>query len=78
MQVVYNRCAGLDVHKKTVVACVITPKSSSGWHKEIRTFTTMTQDLLKLSDWLTSHCGFADLMKFSERNNQGFGVFVSD
>lgn len=55
MQVVYNRCAGLDVHKKTVVACVITPKSSSGWHKEIRTFTTMTQDLLKLSDWLTSH-----------------------
>lgn len=55
MQVVYNRCAGLDVHKKTVVACVITPKSSSGWHKEIRAFTTMTQDLLKLSDWLTSH-----------------------
>ena len=55
MQVVYNRCAGLDVHKKTVVACVITPKSPSGWHKEIRTFTTMTQDLLKLSDWLTSH-----------------------
>ncbi|MHC5861217.1 IS110 family transposase, partial [Nostoc sp.] len=55
MQVVYNRCAGLDVHKKTVVACVITPKSPSGWHKEIRAFTTMTQDLLKLSDWLTSH-----------------------
>ena len=55
MQVVYNRCAGLDVHHQTVVACVITPKSSSGWHKEIRTFTTMTQDLLKLSDWLTSH-----------------------
>ncbi|MBD2365449.1 IS110 family transposase [Anabaena minutissima FACHB-250] len=55
MQVVYNRCAGLDVHKKTVVACVITPKSPSGWHKQIRAFTTMTQDLLKLSDWLTSH-----------------------
>lgn len=55
MQVVYKHSAGLDVHKKTVVACAITPKSSGGWHKEIRTFTTMTKDLLKLSDWLTSH-----------------------
>lgn len=55
MQVVYTHCAGLDVHKKTVVACAITPKSSGKWHKEIRTFTTMTKDLLNLSDWLTSH-----------------------
>lgn len=55
MQVVYSRCAGLDVHKKSVVACVITPSSSRGWHKEIRTFSTMTKDLLNLSDWLTSH-----------------------
>lgn len=55
MQVVYSRCAGLDVHKKSVVACVITPGSSRGWHKEIRTFSTMTVDLLNLSDWLTSH-----------------------
>lgn len=54
MQVVYRHCAGLDVHKKTVVACAITPKSSGGWHKEIRTFSTMTKDLLNLSDWLTS------------------------
>ncbi len=55
MQVVHTHCAGLDVHKKTVVACVITPKNSGKWHKEIRTFTTMTKDLLNLSDWLTSH-----------------------
>jgi len=55
MQVVYTRCAGLDVHKKTVVACVITPKESGEWHKQIRTFGTMTKDLLNLSDWLTSH-----------------------
>lgn len=54
MQVVYENCAGLDVHKKTVVACVITPKSKGGWEKEIRTFSTMTKDLLNLSDWLTS------------------------
>ncbi len=53
MEVVYRRCAGLDVHKKTVVACAITPKLSGGWNKEIKTFGTMTTDLLQLSDWLT-------------------------
>jgi transposase len=47
MQAVYERCCGLDVHKRTVVACVITPRG-----KEIRTFSTMTKDLLKLADWL--------------------------
>lgn len=41
MDVVHLYCAGLDVHKKTVVACVITPKPKGGWSKEIRTFTTM-------------------------------------
>ena len=47
MQVVYERCCGLDVHKKTVVACVITADG-----KEIRRFGTMTKDLLRLADWL--------------------------
>lgn len=47
MRVVYERCCGLDVHKKTVVACVMTPEG-----QETRTFGTMTQDLLSLSDWL--------------------------
>lgn len=51
MQVVHERCAGLDVHKKTVVACVWQPEG-----KEIRTFPTMTEDLLRLSDWLRE-CG---------------------
>lgn len=36
---------------KTVVACAITPEQG-GWRKEIVTFSTMTDDLLKLSDWL--------------------------
>jgi transposase len=40
MQVMYERCAGLDVHKKTVVACVVTPDG-----QETRTFRTMTIDL---------------------------------
>jgi transposase len=43
------------VHKKTVVACVITPGSKGGWHRESRTFTTMTRQLLELSDWLATH-----------------------
>ena len=52
MQVVYSKCAGLDVHQKTVVACAMTAKESRGWNKEIKTFGTMTTDLLALSDWL--------------------------
>lgn len=47
MDVVYSHCCGLDVHKKNVVACVITPQG-----KEIRTFTTMTDDLINLADWI--------------------------
>jgi len=52
MQVVHKRCAGLDVHKKTVVACQIVPDDKGGWQHEIRTFKTMTSDLLQLADWL--------------------------
>lgn len=55
MEAIHSRCAGLDVHKKTVVACVITPGSKGGWHREIRSFTTMTRQLLELSDWLSTH-----------------------
>ena len=50
MEVVYERCCGLDVHKKTVVACVMAPEG-----KETRTFNTMTKDLLALADWLAEH-----------------------
>lgn len=52
MDVLYTHCAGLDVHKQNVVACVITPDPQGGWHKELRSFGTMTADLLTLSDWL--------------------------
>jgi len=52
MEVVYERCAGLDVHKKSVTACRITPVSGGGWQKESWRFGTMTDELLKLADWL--------------------------
>jgi transposase len=53
MEVVYRRCCGLDVHKRTVVACRIIPADGGQPEKEIRSFGTMTADLLALSDWLT-------------------------
>jgi transposase len=52
MRVVHERCAGLDVHKKTVVACRIIPDDAGEWQTDIRTFGTMTVDLLQLADWL--------------------------
>ncbi len=52
VEVVWERCCGLDVHQKTVVACLITPGAEGPPQKEIRTFGTMTADLLELADWL--------------------------
>ncbi len=54
MDVVYERCCGLDIHKKTVVACLITPGADGKPQKEIRTFGTMTDELLQLADWLAA------------------------
>ncbi len=54
MQVLYGRCAGLDVHKKTVVACVLTSTEQGMARTEVRTFGTMTRDLEALSAWLTA------------------------
>jgi transposase len=52
MDILYRCCAGLDVHKKTVVACVRRIDVAGQARQEIRTFGTMTGDLLALSDWL--------------------------
>jgi transposase len=53
MEVLYPRCAGLDVHKDSVVACVrcVSPPA----HQEVRHFATTTAGLLALADWLASH-----------------------
>jgi hypothetical protein len=52
MEVIYERCCGLDVHKRTVVACLLTPGPEGGRRQETRTFGTMVDDLLALADWL--------------------------
>jgi transposase len=51
MEVLYRNCAGLDVHKDTVVACVRHMVNGSV-EREVRTFRTTTRDLLALSQWL--------------------------
>ncbi len=54
MRTLYERCCGLDVHKRTVVACLITPGPGNEVTKQIRTFGTETGQLLVLGDWLAA------------------------
>ena len=55
MDAIIERCAGLDVHQATVVACVLIGEAGRKPLKEIRTFSTMTQDLEAMRDWLKGH-----------------------
>jgi transposase len=52
VEVVHARCCGLDIHKKLIVACAITPGSSGQPSRQVRTFGTMTDELQQLSGWL--------------------------
>ena len=52
MEATVERCAGLDVHQASVVACVLIGPLGRKPRKEIRTFGTMTRDLEALRDWL--------------------------
>jgi hypothetical protein len=50
MEVIIERACGMDVHKDSITACIITPEG-----KEIQTFSTKTVFLLKLIDWIKEH-----------------------
>lgn len=52
MEVVHERCCGLDIHKRRVVACLITLDKGGEPRQEVRGFSTMTTGLLELGDWL--------------------------
>ncbi len=52
---VHERCCGLDVHKKTVVACVLLTAPDGTVQRRVRSFGTMTADLLALSDWVSGY-----------------------
>jgi transposase len=54
METLHDCCAGLDVHKKTVVACVRRVGPDGAVSSQVRTFGTMTADLQALSDWLAA------------------------
>ena len=55
MDTLYPRCAGIDVHKANVVVCVRRCDAPGKVFEEVRTFSTMTRDLLALADWLAEH-----------------------
>jgi transposase len=57
MDRVLDRCAGLDVHQKTVVVCIRVPGERGRRQHEVRTFGATTADLLALRDWLVAHEG---------------------
>jgi transposase len=50
MDVIIERACGMDVHKDSITACILTPEG-----KEIQTFSTKTVYLLKLLDWIKEH-----------------------
>jgi transposase len=54
MRVVYARCCGLDIHQKSVVACILLTDPDGTVQREVQTFGTMTADLLALNDWLNA------------------------
>lgn len=54
MEAIFERCCGIDVHKKTLTACIMIGKDGKITKKEIRTYSTMTEDIEGLRDWLKS------------------------
>ena len=54
MQAIIERCCGLDVHQETVVACLLVGAPGTQPTKEVRTFRTVTRELVALRDWLAA------------------------
>lgn len=52
MDILHPRCAGMDVHQETIVACVLTTSEEGQVERETRTFGTLTKDLFELLKWL--------------------------
>lgn len=52
MEAIFKRSCALDVHKKTITACIMIGGEKRITKEEIRTYTTMTEDIERLRDWL--------------------------
>jgi transposase len=55
VQVIYERCASIDVHKKTAVTTIMITEADGSVQEHLKTFSTMTADILALDDWLRRH-----------------------
>ena len=52
VSVVHEICCGLDVHKNTITACLLSPEAADDERSEVMEFGTFTDDLIRLRDWL--------------------------
>jgi transposase len=57
MEVVYERCRGLDIHQRTVVACLLTPGADRQPVKAVRTYGTVTDEVLARAAWVQAAGG---------------------
>jgi transposase len=55
MQVIVDRCCALDIHNKSITACVRTPAPDAGRAEQVRTFPTFLDGLIDLCGWLVTH-----------------------
>src|SRR5947209_7230517 len=74
MDTLHGCCAGLDVHKKAVVACVRTVRPDGTVDTQTRTFGTVTADLLALADWLEQRGARAVAMESTGVPGGGSGL----
>jgi len=65
MRILYERVGGVDVHKKSVVACRMRVTEEKRIEWEVKTFGTTTAELLKLYDWLSSAGKYSRLLEAS-------------
>ena len=54
MEAIFERCCGIDVQKETMTACIMIGDNGKVTKKEIRTYSTMTEGIEQLRDWLKS------------------------
>jgi transposase len=54
MEILFPRCAGVDIHKRTVVACRVVLTDDGEWLRETRSYGTTSEELLRLADWLAA------------------------
>ena len=73
MELLHRRCCGLDVHKETVVAC-LRLVADGKVTTEVRTFQTITSDLLRLSEWLAANECTHIAMEATASTGSQFGI----